>query len=413
MKNKKVFIRRFAQICISITFIYSATYADFKLGIENISDSFLQRLRGRSIGLITNQTGTDQRGRRNIDLLVQKGLRITHIFAPEHGLAGTVSAGNDVSNVVDKKTGIPVVSLYKKGTGRALDADTMKKIDLLIFDIQDSGMRHYTYISTLLHAIQAAAEHGKAIVVLDRPNPLGGNMEGPLVESDLRSFISIAPIPLRHGMTIGELAWYFNTHELKKPAQLHVVKMQNYNRFEMLRVQSFTALSPNIKTIQACYGYSFLGLLGEIEPFVVGVHTDKAFQCILLPKNKGVSDATWRRLQVVVHKHGIESMAYRRFSKTRNEHYHGLKLDIPDITRVASFELLVTIVDFFKKEGIQLGFSPSFDKAMGTAQIQQLFLGKVSRARVMRAINHNLEQFFHKNFKTFMYDPLPYVVLME
>jgi len=406
-------LRIYVPIGISILLACSAHCADFKLGIENISDSFAQRLKGRSIGLITNQTGIDQQGRRNVDILVQKGLKIAYLFAPEHGLAGTVAAGEDVDIMVDQKTGIPVISLYKKGTGQTLDQDILAKLDMLIFDMQDSGMRHYTYISTLMRVMQAAAEHDKPLVVLDRPNPLGGTMEGPLVEEHLRSFISIAPIPLRHGMTIGELAWYFNIHELEKPVQLHVVKMNNYNRFDTSSSKCFAALSPNIQTMQACYGYSFLGLLGEIGPFSVGVNTNNAFQCILLPKSCGISNGTWRQLQTVLHKHGIESIPHQRFSNNRQEYLDGLKVQVKEITCVSSFDLLTEIVGLFRKAGLQFSFSSSFDKAIGTDKMQKLFLGKINKTSVMREINRNLSHFFQKAAQAFMYDSLPQVVLMQ
>src|SRR5579863_5240175 len=128
--------------------------SSFKLGVENISDSFLKKMRVDKnspsiIGLITNQTGTDQQGNRTIDLLCQRGCTLKYIFAPEHGFSGTL-AERDVHDAVDTKTGIPVVSLYGNGTGKMISADHMNDLDFLVFDIQDSGMRHYTYISTLL-----------------------------------------------------------------------------------------------------------------------------------------------------------------------------------------------------------------------------------------------------------------------
>lgn len=415
MKLKSISIKRFFHIFTIIVCLISGLVVagDFKLGLENISDSFVQRLHGRRIGLVTNQTGTDQQGRRNIDLLLQKGLQITYLFAPEHGIAGAVPAGDDVSNMIDHKTDIPIVSLYAKGSGKAIDPNSLNAIDLLVFDMQDSGMRHYTYISTLMRVMQAAAEHSKPIVVLDRPNPLGGNMEGPLVELGLRSFISIASIPLRHGMTMGELAWYFNSHELQKPAQLHVVKMNNYNRFNGSADHFFTALSPNIKTIQSCYGYSFLGLLGEISPFDVGVGSDVAFQTILLPQNLGVSNITWSQVQQLLQERGIHAQPYQRFSKAKGTYYRGLKLQIPDITGVASFELLVATVRVFKKAGVPFSFSPSFDKAVGSAQVQKVLAGNSNKGLLKKQVNRNLGMFFEKARTSFMYDPLPFAVVME
>ena len=194
------------------------------------------------------------------------------IFAPEHGFDGKSHAAQEIKDGRDVKTKIPVMSLYGKGTGKKVDPEMIKNIDAFFFDIQDSGMRHYTYISTLFTILKAAEEEKKKVIVFDRPNPLGKAMEGPLVESSLISFISIASIPLRHGMTLGELAEYFNQHVLEKQAALTVVPMKNYDR--TVGIEHLHApLSPNIASKESCHGYSFLGLLGEVKPFDVGVGT--------------------------------------------------------------------------------------------------------------------------------------------
>lgn len=232
----------------------------FKLGLENIPQSFIKQLspdRPLVIGLITNQTGKDQQGRSNIAVLQEKGITIKYLFAPEHGSQGTYKAATTVPDAHDATFNIPIVSLYKNGSGTIIRDEQMNEVDALFFDIQDSGMRHYTYISTLFYAIECAAYHHKPIVILDRPNPLGSIMEGPLVEPPLKSFISIAEIPLRHGMTVGELAHFFNMHTVKTPAQLYVVPMKHYERHHGIGTTLKTALSPNITSIDSCYGYSF------------------------------------------------------------------------------------------------------------------------------------------------------------
>src|ERR1700722_2326786 len=181
-----------------------------KLGLENIEDAMWLKLgnsanKKASIGLITNHTGKNQQGSRTIDVLLQRGLAIKKIFVPEHGLDGQLAAEKEVKDSIDAKTNISVVSLYGQGTGKKIPAQKLKDIDVLIFDMQDSGMRHYTYVSTLLYVLEAAGMYNKSLIVLDRPNPLGVRMEGPLVDNFQKSFISVASIPLRHGMTIGEL----------------------------------------------------------------------------------------------------------------------------------------------------------------------------------------------------------------
>ena len=222
-KGKSMIIKKikkcFYMFFLSTNIIFCYNNTQLQLGIETISPTLIQQLQKYKIGLVTNQTGKDQNNNRTIDILHNKKLNITKIFVPEHGLDGTVKAGSAVSNTVDTATKIPVVSLYQKDTGKIITETILNNTDIIMFAIQDSGMRHYTYISTLLRVMEAAQKYNKKVIVLDRPNPLGARMEGPLVEPDLTSFISIASIPLRHGMTIGELARYFNQHVLEKPIQ--------------------------------------------------------------------------------------------------------------------------------------------------------------------------------------------------
>ena len=199
-----------------------------------------------SIGLVTNQTGKDQKGTATLDILLKKGFKVTYIFAAEHGIEGKIEAGKELKDGRESSRNIPVVSLYAGGDkGKKIDPATLKDIDIIFFDIQDSGMRHYTYISTLYAVLKAAGQENKKVVVFDRPNPLGKAMEGPLVEPELISFISIAPIPLRHGMTVGELAEYFNEHILEKKAALKVVEMKDYERTHGI-AHLPSPLSPNI-----------------------------------------------------------------------------------------------------------------------------------------------------------------------
>jgi len=380
---------------------------NFKLGLENISSEILKQLRSQHIGLITNQSGKNQNGKRNIDVLREQKLNIKYIFAPEHGFKGTAGAGQKIKDGLDSTTSIPVISLYGNGTGKSIHSQKIKQIDTLMFDIQDSGMRHYTYISTLLHTMQEAAEHDKNFIVFDRPNPLATRMEGPLVQPDLISFISIASIPLRHGMTIGELAHYFNRYILKKPAKLQVIKMQNYDRRNGINHKLLAPLSPGIRSIQSCYNYSFLGLLGEISPFNVGLKTDAPFQCILLPKRIKFSENKWRELQALLKSYNIESIRHTDFSEKIKQKCSGLRLHINDINVVSSFSVLLSILDFFKSNGINFSYSKAFNQAMGTKDLQATIAGVLSRKKFLNTTNTDLKKFFTKAQLILMYKPLP------
>ncbi|MEP6908163.1 MAG: DUF1343 domain-containing protein [Pseudoxanthomonas sp.] len=198
-------------------------------GIEVLLEKPLDLLRGKRIGLITNPTGVDRNLRSGIDLLARHpSLQLVALFGPEHGVRGNAQAGEHVTASRDAATGLPVFSLY--GEHREPTPDMLKDLDVLVFDIQDVGARFYTYPYTLAGAMRAARRANIPVVVLDRPNPIGGTqVEGPVLEPEYASFVGEFPIPVRHGMTIGELAQLFN-EEFGIGAQLHVVPMKRWRR---------------------------------------------------------------------------------------------------------------------------------------------------------------------------------------
>ncbi len=412
--NGHVLLQHLRAACFIL--LTCCTHAwSLKMGVENLGNPVFKVLTKKQgtlprVGLISNQTGKDQSGRRTVDILQQEGMRIIYILAPEHGFDGKAPAGQPIVNSVDQKTGISIVSIYGHGgdssiAGKRLDPATLKKLDVLIYDIQDSGMRHYTYISTMLCALEAAAEYNKPIYILDRPNLLGINMEGPLVDTGLKSFISIAPIPLRHGMTAGELARYFNAHLLKKPACLHVIPLKEYKR--IMRIPFLQALSPNLPTKQSLYGYSFLGILGEIRPFEVAVGTPLTFQAIMLPDSEHFPPFEWKKLSVLLKKYGIRS--YHETLMKRECPYTGLRLKFPENARFASFDLLLKVLDFFKKRGIAFSFSPLFDKAVGTNKIRKWYENSSSLAEITAQVRTDLQEFYKKAQSSFLYRPYPQI----
>lgn len=405
----KVIANGMAILCIGFAGILQAV--PYKLGVENISDQLLQELQKKRIGLITNQTGRDQKGQRTIDLLRSRGVRIVKIMVPEHGLNGDIPAERLVKDTFDKKTKIPVISLYGKGTGKKIDGMTLDDLDTLIFDIQDSGMRHYTYISTLFTALEAAALYDKQIIVLDRPNPLGYIMEGPLVEPDLFSFASVASIPLRHGMTIGELAQFFNENVLKKPSRLSIVWMDNYDRRMGLAGLWLASLSPNISNIQACYGYSFLGLLGEVGPFKNGVLMGKPFQLFALPEKNAFSDQQWRSLALLLKGYGIGTQEIHL--KKNGRMYKGLLITIKDINTVSGFQALLAVLDYAKQEKLAMTFRPIFDKAVGTKKLRAYLENSISRSELVASINNDLMDFFKQAEAYYFYKPMPRPLLIR
>ncbi|QKY69993.1 exo-beta-N-acetylmuramidase NamZ domain-containing protein [Lentibacillus sp. CBA3610] len=200
-----------------------------KLGNENLfTEPYNSLLRGARVGIVTNYTGLNSSFERTIDRLIDEGVNVTKLFAPEHGFYGVGQAGESVSDEVDPKTGIEIISLY--GKNKQMAKHLLRDIDTLILEIQDVGVRFYTYISTMFHVMKTAGNAGVPLVILDRPNPLGGTLvEGAGVENRYRSFVGQYDLPIRHGMTIGELAVLYK-HENDLDADLHIVKVEGWDR---------------------------------------------------------------------------------------------------------------------------------------------------------------------------------------
>jgi len=231
----------------------------FKLGNEVLLNKYHHLMEGKNIGLITNQSGVSSAGKSMVEVLsADSSIRLSALYAPEHGIDGKAKAGEYLESYIDRKLNIPVYSLY--GKTRMPTGDMLKNIDTLIFDIQDIGARSYTFISTLNYCMVAAQRYGKQIIVLDRPNPLGGEtVEGPVLEDAFISFVGIDNLPMAHGMTVGELALFFNR---KIGAELVVVPMEGYTRKMLFKDTGLTWIptSPNIPDLESVMGYMATGL---------------------------------------------------------------------------------------------------------------------------------------------------------
>lgn len=251
-----------------------------RLGIENLAD-YQDVFRGRRVGLITNTTGVNGQWVPSAEILAAK-TNLVALFAPEHGLQGTAVAGAAIPHEKDARTGLPIYSLH--GDTRRPTAAMLQNIDVLAFDIQDIGVRPYTYISTLAYAMQSAREQGKTFVVFDRPNPLGGEkVEGGLLKPAFSSFIGLYPIPMRHGLTVGELARLFN-EEFGIGAKLVVIPMKGWRRSLQ---QEDTALpwimtSPNIPTPDSARAYCATALFGGSN-VSEGIGTTRPFELVGAP----------------------------------------------------------------------------------------------------------------------------------
>ena len=272
--------------------------AKVKPGITVLLNDSIDLIRGRRIGLLTNQTGVNERGTSDIDLLREKKARdakvnLVQLFSPEHGLRGTEDREN-IASGVDQKTGLPVYSLYGQQTMAPPDS-ILRTLDALVFDLQDIGTRTWTYVGAMIYSMRAAARNGKPIIVLDRPNPITGYIiEGPLLDSSLANpndpepgrpgqAYALWPMPLRHGMTMGEMARYFND-VLKIRANLHVIPAQGWRRdvwFDLTELP-WIKPSPNMPSLQSAMLYP--GLVAfEATNLSVGRGTPEAFQRLGAP----------------------------------------------------------------------------------------------------------------------------------
>jgi uncharacterized protein YbbC (DUF1343 family) len=250
-------------------------------GIDVLEKNNFKELNGLKIGLVTNHTGRNLAGKQTIDILKEaNNVNLVALFSPEHGIRG--QADEKVSDSVDEKTGLPIYSLY--GETRRPKPEQLKDLDALVFDIQDIGTRFYTYISTLQHVMEEAAKAGKPVFVLDRPNPINGlDIEGAIADEDKLTFVATHTLPVRHAMTIGEIAQMFNA-EKKIGADLKIIKMENWSRsmwFDQTN-QIWTNPSPNMRSLTEATLYPGIGLL-ETTNLSVGRGTDTPFEIIGAP----------------------------------------------------------------------------------------------------------------------------------
>ena len=251
-------------------------------GIDVLLSDSIRLVQGKRLGLITNQSGVDARGVSTIDRLSHApGVRLVALFAPEHGLRGTAAPGAPVADTVDSATGLPIYSLY--GTSRAPSPAQLANLDELVVDLQDVGTRTWTYVSTLVAAMRAAAAAGRRVIVLDRPDPIGCAVQGPLLDPRYASFIGALPVPLRHGMTLGELARFANAR-LAIGADLVVVPVRGWRRCDWFDRTGLPWVrpSPNLPDLASVAWYPGT-VLFEATNLSVGRGTDAPFRQVGAP----------------------------------------------------------------------------------------------------------------------------------
>lgn len=383
-----------------------------KLGIDVLVENKRDLIKDKKVGLITNYTGVDSSLRMTKDILHSlEGVDLTAIYAPEHGFKGGVQG--DIDNEFDQKTGVPVYSLY--GQSRIISPETLKGIDVLLFDIQDIGSRAYTYISTLELAMEAAARNKIKFIVLDRPNPINGIIvDGPVLDPKFKSFIGIAPIACIHGMTVGELAVFFN-EELGINCDLEVVKMRGWKRNMSWRNTNLTWVptSPHIPEMDTPWYYSVTGIIGEL-PFVnIGVGYTLPFKLVGAP---WIDAEEFSR---ELNSRGIPGVYFQPFYFKPNYFLYkgsfcgGVRIIITDEKTVkpvlTGYYILEVLMKMYPDK---VNFKQSklenhlkiFDNANGTDKIRLMLENSEPAEKIEKSYSQGLKDFMEKRKKYLLYD---------
>jgi len=354
------------------------------------------------IGLVTNQTGRDRNGRSTIDVLSgAPGVKLVTLFSPEHGIRGV--ADEKVSDTRDEKTGLPIYSLY--GESRRPRPEQLKDLDAVVYDIQDVGARFYTYITTLGYVIEEAGKAKLPVFVLDRPNPINGvDIEGPIADPDKLSFIAYHTIPVRHGMTVGELARLYN-EQRRIGADVRVIKMENWRRVMWLDFTGLTWVnpSPNMRSLTEAALYPGVGLL-EATNVSVGRGTDTPFEVVGAPWLDGQKLAGYLNERRIPGARFVPTRFTPRSSVFKNEECGGLNLIITDRARFQSvrtgMEIAVALHRFFPANWKIEGYSHLLVNAEA---LERLKRGE-SPEQIERSWASSLENFRHARAAFLLYE---------
>ena len=373
-------------LCLLLGSVMQAQKIRIQTGIEVLKAQNFRCLEGKRVGLITNPTGVDNELRSTIDILHEApNVNLVALYGPEHGVRGDVHAGDHVSDQRDPATGLPVYSLY--GKTRKATPEMLKDIDVLVYDIQDIGCRSFTYISTLGLAMEAAAENGKELIVLDRPNPLGGlKVEGNLVEDDCISFVSQFKIPYVYGLTCGELALMLNGERMLTDGaqcKLTVIKMKGWKRrmdYTATGLQWIPS-SPHIPHPHTAYFYPVSGILGELGYMSIGVGYTIPFQMFAAPW------AEADKLADALNALQVPGVIFRPihlkpfYSVGKGEQLQGVQVHITDYAKAPlspiQFLVMQEVARLWPERAVfdhaDKGRFSMFDKVCGSHQIRERF----------------------------------------
>lgn len=375
--------------CPNVTAKTSGLETPIVVGAERLS-SYLPLLKNKRVALLINQTSLVY-NKLLLDTLISSGVQVVKIFVPEHGFRGTADAGAHIKNDIDAQTGLPVISLY--GKHKKPSAEQMKDIDVLLYDLQDVGVRFYTYISTLEYAMDACIDHKKELLILDRPNPNRHIIDGPVLDTSLRSFVGMQAVPVLYGLTVGEYAQMLVGEQWIKNAKALQYKVIPCLAYDQLAVRMKYILpvspSPNLKNINAIRLYPGLCFF-EGTVVSVGRGTDKPFEQWGHPDYQGKLNHTFTPKSTV----GATKPLLE------NQICYGIKLDKApedlDISQLLKAYQLSPQKDSF--------FNSFFEKLAGTKVLRQQIIKGKSEAEIRASWQPGLEQFKKIRKKYLLYE---------
>lgn len=359
----------------------SAHAAEVQVGAEQTAE-YLPFLTGKRVALLSNHTGIAG-DKHTLDLLIEKGVNVTALFGPEHGFRGTAGAGDHVSDAVDEKTGIPILSLYN-GRSNHPSNEAMDQFDILIVDLQDVGLRYYTYYITMYRMMDACTDEGKTVIVFDRPNPNGYYVDGPVLDMKYKSGVGYLPIPVVHGMTMGELALMINGERWLpdgKQCALRVIPCKNYTHQTYYRLP--VPPSPNLQTMLSIYLYPSTCYF-EGTPVSLGRGTDKPFLCYGHPDYKGSN-----------YSFTPHSMPSAPKPPQQDKLCYGV--DLSNMTESEAMQKhldLSWLIDAYRNLNIgEAFFTPFFEKLIGVSYVREMILQGKSAEEIRACWTDDVERF--------------------
>ena len=374
----------------NVTLTSTSTDVTFKTGAENF-ESYLPLLKDKSVGIVTNQTGILSKEKHLVDFLIEQNINLQKIYAPEHGFRGTADAGELIVDGKDTKTNLPIISLY--GNNKKPKPEQLEGIDILVFDLQDVGARFYTYISSLHYVMEACAENNIPLLVLDRPNPNGTIIDGPILEKEHKSFVGMHEIPVLHGMTIGEYAKMINGEKWLKDSiqcDLKVAPCLNYSH--EMKYNLPVKPSPNLPNDQSINLYACL--------------------CFFEGTNVSLGRGTEKQFQIYGSPFLPESEFDFSFTPKPNfgtkDPVHNGKVcfgeDLTEIRKVHRLELKWLLKAYENTADKTIFFNDFFTKLSGTKKLREQIEAGMTEKEIRKTWQEGLEQFKEVRRKYLIYE---------